>query len=94
MPLDPDDPLDPDEPDDPLDPDEPLEPELPLDPLDPDDPLDPLPPEEPSPGSLPNVDVPGGPNSSVELAPLHAATTKTRPEMASKLEREIMSLDL
>jgi hypothetical protein len=67
------------------------EPELdevsPLDPLDPLDPDDVV-PDDPSsfdePGSVPNCELPGGPNSSVLLAPLQAATASRNEAGASR----------
>lgn len=97
VPLEPEEPLDPE---DPLELDEPLEPEDPLDPALPSEPEIPWPPEELAvPGSVADCDVPGAPNSSLELAPPHAAlaqarSAKAEDASASVAERGLMAAEL
>lgn len=69
----------------PLDPEEDPSPLLPFDPL---EPLEEGAADEPSSssvgGSVPDWELPGGPNSSVLLEPLHATTARSRDEEAKR----------
>lgn len=74
---------------------EPVEPELELELVLPLPPLEPLGdvPDEPSssaPGSVPDCELPAGPNSSVLLAPLHATMASRSDDGASRFRNFIM----